>query len=299
MLPVGARAQVSVPATSANLGPGFDCMGLAVEMRDRLGVEVIASGLDFDITGEGAQQVPRDGSHLVVRVLTQALDELGASAPGLRLSAHNVVPHSRGLGSSAAAIVAGLALAWALVHPGEDLDLDWLCERSTEWEGHPDNACAAVLGGIVLAWSEESTQVVRLAPAAGLSCIAWVPSFEVRTADARAVLPGSIPRADAVAQAACSALLVHALTQDPARLMAATVDRLHQPQRAPLMEPSAALIRDLRAVGVPAVVSGAGPTVLAIGTDAHFARVDEVVQTGFVRHDLAIGSGVRLETSSS
>ncbi|WP_420175346.1 homoserine kinase [Luteococcus sp. OSA5] len=299
LLPVGLAARVSVPATSANLGPGFDCMGLALDLRDDLAVEVLPDGLDFDITGEGADGVPRDGSHLVVQVLTQALEELDCAAPGLRLRAHNRIPHSRGLGSSAAAIVAGLALAWALARPGEELDLDWLCTRSSEWEGHPDNACAAVLGGIVLAWMGERTEVVQLSPAAGLRCMVWVPDFEVRTAGARQVLPDSVARSDAVAQATCSALLVHALTRAPEHLWTATTDRLHQSFRAALMQPSADLIDRLRGARVPAVISGAGPTVLAVGTDEQLAGVQAVDRSGFLELELPIGAGVRIESAAS
>lgn len=296
MLPVGREVRVRVPATSANLGPGFDCMGLAVDLFDELSAQVLEAGVEVEVAGEGAGQVPRDGTHLVVRVLTEALTELGCELPGVRLTAHNVIPHSRGLGSSAAAIVAGLALAWGLARPGEALDLDWACRVSTRHEGHPDNACAAVLGGIVLAWQGEGdeVEVVRLEAAPGLRAIAWVPGFEVRTAGARQVLPVDVPRADAVAQAISSAVLVHALTKDPTKLLDGTRDRLHQPYRAPLMQPSADLMLALRSAGVAAFISGAGPTVLALGTSDQLAAVDELAQDGFIRHDLSLGRGVEL-----
>lgn len=295
MLDVGRSATVRVPATSANLGSGFDCMGLALDLFDELAAEVIADGLVFELSGCGADQVPRDESHLVIATIRAGLADLGAEAPGLRLRAHNQIPHSRGLGSSAAAIVAGLALAWGLARPGEPLDLHWAGELSSRAEGHPDNACAAVLGGVVLAWMPASgVEVVRLPPAAGLRAIAWVPSFEVRTAGARQVLPDLVPRADAVAQATCSALLVHALTRDPAHLLAATRDRLHQDYRAPLMQPSADLVARLRAAGVAAVISGAGPTVLALGTAEQLAAADSVADEGFERHDLALAGGVEV-----
>lgn len=295
-LPVGREARVRVPATSANLGPGFDCMGLAVDLVDELSVRVLPEGVEVEVTGEGADQVPRDGSHLVVRVLTEALAELGCTAPGIRLVAHNVIPHSRGLGSSAAAIVAGLALAWGLARPGQALDLDWACRASSRHEGHPDNACAAVLGGIVLAWPREGddVEVVSLAAAPGLRAIAWVPGFEVRTAGARQVLPDEVLRTDAVAQAINSAILVHALTLDPHKLLDGTRDRLHQPYRAPLMQPSADLMNALREAGVAAFISGAGPTVLALGTAEHLAAADEIAADGFVRHDLPLAGGVEI-----
>ncbi|SJN33211.1 homoserine kinase [Luteococcus japonicus] len=295
-LPAGRRARVRVPATSANLGPGFDCMGLAVDLVDELSAEVLEEGVEVQVTGEGADQVPRDGSHLVVRVLTESLAELGSWLPGVRLDAHNVIPHSRGLGSSAAAIVAGLALAWGLARPGEPLDLDWACRVSTRYEGHPDNACAAVLGGIVLAWPGvgDDVEVVRLEAAPGLRVIAWVPGFEVRTAGARQVLPVDVPRVDALAQAISSALLVHALTKDPSKLLDGTRDRLHQPYRAPLMQPSADLMAELRSQGIAAFISGAGPTVLAMGTPDQLAAAEDVRADGFTRHDLSLGRGVEI-----
>ncbi|GAA1398186.1 homoserine kinase [Luteococcus peritonei] len=294
MLPAGRRARVRVPATSANLGPGFDCMGLAVDWYDELSAEVLEHGLEVEVTGEGADQVPRDERHLVVRMLRQGLDELGEQAPGLRLQAHNTIPHSRGLGSSAAAIVAGLALAWALARPGEPLDLDWLDQLSSEAEGHPDNACAAVHGGVVLAWQEQDWEVVELDPVRGLATCAWVPSFEVPTAGARGVLPDEVRRLDAVAQATCAAALVHAITTDPDRLLFATRDRLHQDHRAALMQPSADLVARLRQAGIAAVVSGAGPTVLALGTSEQLEGARTVACEGFRRHDLALGGGVHL-----
>lgn len=303
MLPVGRRARVEVPATSANIGPGFDCLGLALAMTDLVEAEVLAEGIEVEVSGEGAGQVPLDERHLVVRVLREALEDLGHEAPGLRLVATNVVPHSRGLGSSAAAIVAGLALAWGLARPGQELDLDWACQRSSELEGHPDNACAAVLGGIVLAHMDDGggdgngrppVQVARLEPAEGLQCIVWVPGIEVPTAGARAVLPEAVAWDEAVTQAGSAALLVHALTTDPSRLLRGTRDVLHQDRRAALMPDSARLMTELRARGVPAVVSGAGPTVLAIGLADQLAAHEDVEQSGFVRHHLPLGPGVRL-----
>lgn len=294
MLPAGRRARVRVPATSANLGPGFDCMGLAVDWYDELSCEVLEQGIAVEVTGEGADQVPRDETHLVVRSIHDGLADLDARAGGLRLVAHNTIPHSRGLGSSAAAIVAGLALAWALARPGEPLDLDWLGQLSSRAEGHPDNACAAVHGGLVLAWLEDEYELVQLEPAAGLATCVWVPDFEVPTAGARRVLPDAVPRLDAVAQATSAAALVHALTADPDRLLFATRDRLHQRYRAPLMQPSADLIARLRERGVAAVVSGAGPTVLALGTPDQLDEAESVPCEGFSRHRLELGGGVHL-----
>ena len=300
VIPAGRIARVRVPATSANLGSGFDCMGLALDWYDELEAEATGGGLVFELSGEGAEQVPRDERHLVLASLVDGLADLGDEVAGLVLRAHNTIPHSRGLGSSAAAIVAGLALAWGLARPDRRLDLGWVDRLSSQAEGHPDNATAAVHGGAVLAWMPDDVdaapvvEVVELTPVSGLRAIALVPTFEVLTSGARKVLPDDVPRLDAVRQATRSALLVHALTTDPARLLEATDDLLHQPYRAGMMRPSADLVAALRAVGVAAVISGAGPTVLALGTPDQLALAEAVPQDGFVAHSVALGRGVEL-----
>ncbi len=291
---IGRRARVRVPATSANLGPGFDCMGLALGWTDELSVEVVIGEHVFDLEGEGADQVPRDETHLVVKTLLRALAELGADPVHVRLETRATIPLSRGLGSSAAAIVAGLALAWELARPGQELDTEWACSLSTRIEGHPDNACAAVLGGIILAWTDDQLRVARLDAADGLLARVWVPGNEVPTSGARGVLPQNVAHSAAVAQATCSALLVHALTADPSRLLTATQDRLHQPYRAALMPSSAQLVDSLRANGVPAMISGAGPTVIALGTRELLSAADAVAAEGFAIHSLSIGGGVAI-----
>lgn len=295
-------ASVSVPATSANLGTGFDAVGIALGLRDTVSAQVIDDGLEIEVSGEGAGTVPRDDTHLVVRTLRAALDEFGVEVPGLRLRCENRIPHSRGLGSSAAAIVAGLALGLGLA--GRDLDLGWLDDRSARLEGHPDNSAAAVHGGAVLAWipptTDEAVVVDPLPLAAGLEFVALIPDREVPTAQARKVLPDLVPRLDAVQQAIRSSFLVRALTQDPRRLLFATEDRLHQPYRSSLMPESWALVQALRARGVPAVVSGAGPTVLALGGPGLVTRCRELppdVLDGFALLPLGVAEGVRVERS--
>lgn len=291
---VGRAASVRVPATSANLGPGFDCLGMALGWYDELSVEVVDGGHRFELSGEGADEVPRDESHLVLATIAHGLADLGHELPPVVLRAHATIPHGRGLGSSAAAIVAGLALAWGIARPDEELDRAWACRLGDAIEGHPDNVAPAVLGGVVLAWTDVELRLVELPAAPGLAARVWVPGFAVPTAAAREVLPSQVPFADAVVQAGRAAALVYALTADPSHLLAATADRLHQPYRAPLMAPSAALVASLRDRGVPAVVSGAGPTVLALGTPAQLAAADRLAHDGFVEHHLALGEGVRL-----
>ena len=291
------RLAVRVPASTANLGSGFDCVGLAVDWFDELTLEVSRTGgINVEVTGEGAHQVPRDESHLVVATLLHALQQWGTTPPGgLRLTAHNTIPHSRGLGSSAAAIVAGCALAHGIAFPGEDLDRVELTRVSSFLEGHPDNAGAAVWGGAILAWLDgERVELIRLRPVEGLRCLAFVPDLEVRTEGARAVLPDVVPRRDAVAQAVAAASLPLALEQRPDLLLSATRDRLHQFQRAELMPASWSLLRRLRRVGAPATISGAGPTVFAVGLEDQLAEAESVEHEGFQRHDLVPGGGVQL-----
>ena len=285
--------RVRVAASSANLGPGFDCVGLALGLYDELEAEVTGSGLRVEVLGEGADAVPTDERHLVVRSIRQGLDAWGVPMPGLRLRTRNAIPHSRGLGSSAAAIVGGLALAWGIAFPGRPLDRAELLRLSTIAEGHPDNAGASVYGGALLAWpvGQDARHVpIDLHP--DLRVQVYVPGFETPTAGARRVLPDLVPRRDAVTQASRSALLMHALTRDPGLLLTATQDRLHQDYRAELMPPSYDLMLRLRDRGVPATISGAGPAVLAIGTPEQLTP--RVECSGFAVSHLGVGEGVSL-----
>jgi homoserine kinase len=262
---------VRVPATSANLGPGFDCVGLALDLHDEV---VVTSGdqadgdrVEVDVHGEGAGAVPSDGRHLVVRAVHAALDALGAPHPPLSLTCTNAIPHGRGLGSSAGAVVAGLLAGRALVADGADrLDDDAVLSLATGFEGHPDNVAACLLGGLTLAWGDtHGVHAVRLEPRPGLRATVLVPSTELSTETARGLLPAIVPHADAAHAAGRAALLVAALTAVPGLLFPATEDRLHQSYRAPAMPGTDAQVRRLRSLGRAAVVSGAGPTVLVLG----------------------------------
>ncbi len=288
---------VRVPATTANVGSGFDCIGIAMDCYDELDLEVSDDPdvLRVEVHGEGSGQVPLDERHLVVAAIRTGLAEWGGRSTGMVLRCRNRIPHSRGLGSSASAIVAGLAFAWGLTHPGVGLDRDELTRVSSRMEGHPDNAGAAVWGGGVLGWFRgEDVGLVRLDLHEDLSIRVWVPGFEVATAGARSVLPDVVPRLDAVEQAIRAALLPLALERRPDLLLDATGDRLHQSYRARLMPPSWDLVRELRSVGVPATISGAGPTVFAIGSETQLAPGDEVACEGFQRSVLGVGEGVTL-----
>lgn len=260
------RVAVEVPATSANLGPGFDTLGLALDLCDELSVEATTGAVEIEVTGEGAGSVPDGEDHLVVRALRRGLDHAGAPQTGLRLTARNRIPHGRGLGSSAAATIAGLLLARGMLSDPEALDDQTVLELATEFEGHPDNAAPALLGGAVLSWmSGVGARAVPLRLGEDvLRPVVLLPSATLSTSSARGLLPAEVPHGDAVANAARAALLVHALAGEPELLLEATEDRLHQEQRAPGMPESVELMRVLRAEGHPAVISGAGPSVLVL-----------------------------------
>lgn len=260
------RISVRVPATSANLGPGYDSLGLALDLCDELSVEATTGGVEVAIEGEGAQSLPAGEEHLVVQSLRRGLDHAGAPQTGLRLRAVNRIPHGRGLGSSAAATVAGLLLARGMLAEPEALDDQTVLQLATEFEGHPDNAAPALLGGVTLSWMRGSAaRAVPLRHAEGvLQPVVLLPRTTLSTHRARDLLPESVPHRDAAFNAARSALLVHALAGDAGLLMEASEDRLHQEQRAPGMPESVELMRVLRREGHPAVVSGAGPSVLVL-----------------------------------
>jgi homoserine kinase len=268
-----APVRVRVPATSANLGPAFDCAGLALGLHDEVVVQVTTGGLQVEVEGEGEGDLPRGESHLVVRALRAAFDAMGTGQPpGLSVSCRNGVPQSRGLGSSSAAICSAVVAARALVTGGASrLDDAALLALATHLEGHPDNVAACLRGGATFAWGEPGGRVgvARVAPSADLAPVAFVPPTRASTARVRGMLPATVPHADAAANAGRAALLPLALTTAPELLLAATCDRLHQDYRAAAMPGTAGLVAALRADGIAAAVSGAGPSVLAlVGADA-------------------------------
>lgn len=271
---VAGPVEVSVPATSANLGPGYDCLGLALGLRDRLRAEVVGSGLEIEVSGEGADAVPRDESHLVVRAMRLAFDALGERPPGLRLRCVNAIPHARGLGSSSAAIVGGLALARALVRGGSQrLSDDAAFAMAATLEGHPDNVAPAWYGGFVISGHDDDFWAVPCAVDQRVQAVVLVPPYALATETARGLLPEQVSHADAAANAARTALLVAALAGAPEQLLRATRDLLHQEHRRPAMPQTLALVDRLREAGLAAVVSGAGPTVLALVTAAERERL--------------------------
>lgn len=265
MIP-GRSVHVRVPASSANLGPGFDCAGLALELYDDVTVEVTDSGLIVAVEGEGCDGVPLDEKHLIVASLRATFHALDVRPPGLKVTCCNRIPHARGLGSSSAAIVAAVVAARALVQDGDERLGDVAALRLADrLEGHPDNVAACLLGGLTLAWSQASgASAVRLPVHADLAPVVFVPATSCSTQQVRGLLPAAVPHGDAAFNAARAALLTRALTADPGLLMTATQDRLHQGYRAQAMPATTALVGELRADGVAAVTSGAGPSVLAL-----------------------------------
>ncbi len=290
---VEGPVRVSVPATSANLGPGFDSLGIALSMRDELVAEVVDSGLEVTVNGAGEGDVPLDESHLVVRSMRAAFDLAGVQPPGLRLSCTNVIPHARGLGSSSAAIVAGTVLARGLVAGGSLLvDDDALFRLAARLEGHPDNVAPAFYGGFVISGRDDSADGAFYAVSSSvdprIEAVVLVPPTPVSTEVARGLLPAEVPHADAAAAAGRTALLVAALAGQPEHLLRGTRDYLHQDYRRPAMPVSLALVDELRAEGVPAVVSGAGPTVLAFTDGSGAADLLSRCPDGWHAHHLSI-----------
>jgi homoserine kinase len=261
---------IRVPATSANIGPGFDSFGLALSLHDQVTARVIPAGVELEVTGPGAETAGAGEEHLVIRTMRAAFDVIGAQPDGIALSCRNALPHGFGLGSSAAAIVAGVLAARALA--GEAgiaaLPAARVLGLADELEGHPDNVAACLLGGLTVAWrTAGGIDALHLEPLPRLAPVVCLPTTPLATKVARSVLPATVPHADAAANSARAALLVAALTSRPDLLLPATEDFLHQHYRADSMPATAELIEALRAAGVAAVVSGSGPSVLALPAD--------------------------------
>jgi len=289
-----APVRVRVPATSANLGPGFDALGLALSLYDDIVVRVTDEpGLAVDVAGMGAASVARNARNLVVKAMYEAFKRLGGRPRGLEVVCANRIPHGRGLGSSAAAIVGGIMAARALVAGGaERMSDEQALSLASELEGHPDNVAACLLGGLTVAWTDgDGGHGLRLAVSDELTPVAFVPGTSSSTKATRRLLPESVPHADAARNAGRAALLVAALGSRPDLLLPATEDLLHQPYRAPAMPRTAALVEELRSLGIPAVVSGAGPTVLALATPANRDQALALTRRGWSTLALDVDAG--------
>jgi homoserine kinase len=301
-LPAGLTATSVVAASSANLGPGFDSLGLALRLYDEIVVATTESGLTVDVGGEGAGQVPLDSTHLVVRAIHHGLRAVGATAAGLDVRCHNRIPHSRGLGSSAAAVVGGLAAVNGLVAQAgmKPMSEAELIQRASEFEGHPDNAAAAVLGGGVVSWTSTGATGPRYGAAPlqihpDIRLFPAIPEQRSLTAETRVLLPRSVSHVDARFNVSRAALLVVALTDRPDLLMEATEDVLHQPHRAMAMRASAEYLLLMRRCGIAAVLSGAGPAIIGLSTQSDLpAEILEFgAANGFTVSEMSVGDGVR------
>lgn len=303
--------RVRVPATSANLGPGFDVLGLALAWYDEVTAELTDGPTTVEVAGVGAGEVDTGEGHLVVRAMRRAFADLGAGdapgagpddavagsgrigaarRPGILLRCRNTIPHGRGLGSSAAAIVAGILAARALVPDGAaKMPRDAVFALATAVEGHADNVAACVAGGVAAGWADDhGPRLAHFAAHPEVHPVACVPEERLATETARGLLPPTVPFADAAAVAARAALLVPALTTRPDLLYDATEDHLHQPYRAAAMPGGHDLMTRLRASGVPAVVSGAGPAILAFGKRTEIDSVAAETGTPWSIHPLDV-----------
>ena len=265
----GRSVTVQVPATSANLGPGFDTLGLALSLYDHLDVSVRTEpGVTVEVHGVGEGDVPTDETNLVVRAIAHTFAAYGQEMPGLNVIAHNVIPHGRGMGSSGAAIVSGIMAAKGLLEGIVDIDANALLSLATEMEEQPDNVAPALFGGLTIAWvTPDGPMYKKLIVHRGVSPVVFVPELVMSTALARSLQPELVPHEDAVFNLSRSALLIAALIQSPELLLAATEDKLHQNYRFTAMPETNRLITLLRERGFAAVVSGAGPSILVLASD--------------------------------
>lgn len=282
---IGRSASVEAPATIANLGAGYDCLGLAVELPLRVRVEAVELGADpsaIDLTVEGdcIGELPEDRSNRFVVALEAGLTELGlagADRVGWKIRMSNPIPLERGLGSSAAATVAGLVAAGALA--GRSLDNAAVLKLASRIEGHPDNVAPALLGGLVASIAlDDGVEAIRIEPPSDLLVVAWIPERKLPTSEMRRVLPDAVPRADAIANLARVAVGVAGLAAgraDVLRLL--TEDRLHEPYRAAVYPELPELVAAARAAGaIGACLSGAGSTIVAFVDGSDETAADRV-----------------------
>lgn len=272
------RVTARVPATAANLGAGFDCLGIALELRSEVTLDLERpSGVDIE--GEGHERLPRDGRNMVARTIATFFERVGRPAPPFRLIQRNLIPQTGGLGSSSAALVG--ALLAANVVAGGPMDAAALLCLAAELEGHPDNVAPAMLGGLVVAVTEPDLGLIAVALKVPpeLSAVLFVPAFAMRTKRARQLLPKLVPHRDAVFNTGRAALLVAAFQTDRLDLLrVAMQDKLHQPYRSQLFPAMGAIFEAALGAGARgACLSGAGSAVLAFAT-GHQSAIGEAMQ---------------------
>ncbi len=281
-----ASVTVRVPATSANLGPGFDCLGVALTLYNHVTLTPQPAGLEIEVMGEGAADIPRSSDNLVYRAAVHLFEQVGRGPAGLRLHQVNGIPVGAGLGSSSAAIVGGLVAANALV--GTPLTQADLLTLAAGLEGHPDNVAPALYGGLMAAWMTPQEGVwAVLRPMADMPLLVVTPAFQSLTRTARALLPARIPHQAAVANVGRLPLLLAALAQaDYTRLPTLMEDDLHQPYRLPHIPGLLAAYEAARQYGAAVALSGAGPSLLVIAAGNHHALA-KAIQTAFAAAGVA------------
>lgn len=289
------KVAIRVPATTANLGPGFDCLGMALDFHNTVVVD-LAEETGIQVSGEGSQHLPRSNDNLVYKAFAALFDHVGQPAPRVLLSCHNDIPLSRGLGSSAAAIVGGLMAANAMTD--KPLPTQHLLELGASLEGHPDNIAPAILGGCQVVVAEGARIIATPIPLPpGLRAVLFIPDFAMPTAESRALLPDPVRRQEAVFNLGRTALLVAALaTGKLEHLKVATQDTLHQPARSklfPAMEVIFQAALEAGALGV--FLSGGGPTVLALAGEKEEEIAKAMLQAGA---RLGVGGRTRLARPS-
>lgn len=275
---------VRVPATTANLGPGFDCLGMALDIWNSIDVQIGPPA--FEIVGEGEETLPRGPENLVARAFRAAFEETGLPAPEVRISCRNHIPLDRGLGSSSAAVVGGLVASNELA--GSPLDSARLLDLAESFEGHPDNAAAALLGGCRIVVRGEDGLIAAPVPVPErIRAVLFIPDVPMPTERARRVLSDSVSRGDAVFNMGRAALLVRAFaTGDTAHLATATQDRLHQPERRAIFPAMSNIIRAAVGAGaLGAFLSGAGSSVVALAEERELT-------IGYEMADAASKSGI-------
>lgn len=277
---------VRVPATTANLGPGFDCLGLALDIWNEVSLKLSGNSTFVQIKGEGAGQLPQDGSNLILQAARRLYEREGAVFPtGIQLQCKNSIPTSSGLGSSASAVIAGLCAAKELLN-SQISDTDLLA-LAIEFEGHADNAAACLLGGLVIVSKAAKGWIVEKVPMQPLKAVIVLPELKLSTREARAALPESIKRQAAVDNISWTALLVHALREGRKDLLAhAMQDNLHQPYRLKLIPGAEDALQAAYAAGAyGAALSGAGPSLIAFGND-NLEEIGKAMQEVFMENNI-------------
>jgi homoserine kinase len=262
-----AAVKVRVPATVANLGPGYDALGVAIRMHLEVEIEPRRDSVDITIEGEGAEYLPADETNLVIRSMNTFFDHVGRRPPGFAVRVKNPIPLASGLGSSAAAVVGGLYAARGVT--GRAVPQIDMMQLAIDIEGHPDNVMPALLGGLIVCYrghDGDEPRWFRLEPNTRLVPIVAVPAEGFPTAEARKALPTDVAFADAQFTASRAALLVAAMTSGAGSdvLAEAMNDRLHEPHRLKLMPETAAVHAELRRGGLPVALAGAGPSLLLV-----------------------------------